>query len=361
MSCDNSVQDDVKEYYGKTLKSTDDLQSTACSNPIFGMHKHVKEAIAEVHEEVIKKYFGCGLSIPDCLEGMNILDLGSGAGRDCFALAKLVGSNGFVTGVDMTDEQLAVADKYVEYHQKKFGYDKANTKFMKAYIEDLNSAGIQNESVDIIISNCVVNLCKDKKKVLQEAYRVLDFGGELFFSDIYADREMPEEVRQHKVLWGEGIGGALHWKTLFEYAQEIGFEAPRAFTISPFKLTQPELIEELKSLIGEDAKFAAVTYRLFKLKKGQVNERLEVIYNGKTTGCPDKLKFDRNLSFCTNKPTVLDAVTSGIIKQSRLSKEFSIKEAPSCAKECQVSIVDPFNDLTEEEKATSCSNKPACS
>ena len=91
---------------GKTLKTSDDLQTTACTTPIQGIHKHVREALNQVHDEVSSKYFGCGLAIPDCLDGMKVLDLGSGSGRDCFAVAKLVGKDGFVTGIDMTDEQV---------------------------------------------------------------------------------------------------------------------------------------------------------------------------------------------------------------------------------------------------------------
>lgn len=93
-------------FSGKTLKTSDDLQTTACTTPILGMHKHVRKALGEVHDEVISKYYGCGLVIPDCIEGMKVLDLGSGSGRDCFAVSKLVGSKGFVTGIDMTDEQV---------------------------------------------------------------------------------------------------------------------------------------------------------------------------------------------------------------------------------------------------------------
>jgi len=86
---------------------------------------------------------------------------------------------------------------------KEFGYEKCNVEFKKGVIEDLNSVGIKDDSVDIIISNCVINLVEDKKKVLNEVWRVLRQGGELYFSDIYADRRIPEELQKDKVLWGE--------------------------------------------------------------------------------------------------------------------------------------------------------------
>ena len=89
---------------GKILKSSDDLQTTACRTPMTGISKHVQQALADVHIEVVRKYFGCGIAVPDCLIGTNIIDLGSGSGRDCYALSKLVSEDGHVIGVDMTDE-----------------------------------------------------------------------------------------------------------------------------------------------------------------------------------------------------------------------------------------------------------------
>ena len=88
------------------LKESDDLLTTACKTPTSKLPKYIREALAEVHDEVVKKYYGCGIVVPHCLSGMNVVDLGSGSGRDCYALSKLVGSSGYVIGVDMTDEQV---------------------------------------------------------------------------------------------------------------------------------------------------------------------------------------------------------------------------------------------------------------
>ena len=97
---------DLITIIGETLTSKEDLQTPACTTPAQWMPKYVREAISLVHDEVVMKYYGCGLVVPPCLGGMKILDLGSGSGQDCFALSKLVGQDGFVTGVDMTDEQV---------------------------------------------------------------------------------------------------------------------------------------------------------------------------------------------------------------------------------------------------------------
>ncbi|XP_078483357.1 arsenite methyltransferase-like isoform X2 [Ciona intestinalis] len=302
MSCcpTPTITDDVKEYYGKTLQSTNDLQTSMCTTPPQPIAKHVREALKLVHDDVTSKYYGCGIVVPESLEGMKILDLGSGSGRDCYALAKLVGEDGFVTGVDMTDEQLAVANKYVDYHQQSFGYSKPNTKFVKGFIEKLGEAGIEDASMDVVISNCVINLVKDKEAVLKEAYRVLKYGGEVYFSDVYADCVLSEEIRNHKVLWGECVSGALHWKELYEIAESVGFETPRVVSAHVVEVTKPEL----KKVTG-DARFASVLYRLFKLKPMENQESTQVIYNGGITGFEENFKVTQIDPF-----TILNETTS---------------------------------------------------
>ena len=106
---------------------------------------------------------------------------------------------GSVTGLDMTDEQLDVARAHTDEFAAAIGHSKSNMRFVKGYIEDLSSAGIEDETVDMIISNCVVNLSPDKPAVLREAYRVLAPGGELHFSDVYCDRRLPKHVQEHEV------------------------------------------------------------------------------------------------------------------------------------------------------------------
>src|SRR6185503_7537838 len=101
---------------------------------------HVAAVLPELHDEVKDRFYGCGSPIPPALEGATVLDLGCGSGRDCYVLSKLVGPNGRVIGVDMTEEQLAVARRHQAFHATKFGW--ANTEFRQGYIEDLAGAGI---------------------------------------------------------------------------------------------------------------------------------------------------------------------------------------------------------------------------
>jgi len=196
------MREEVKDYYGKTLQGSDDLQTDACCTDT-NMPRFVKSALANIHDEVLTRYYGCGLVAPEKLKGARILDLGSGSGRDCYVLAQLVGEDGYVVGVDMTDEQLDVANRHIDFHADKFGFKASNVEFRKGYLESLEDLGLEENSFDIIVSNCVINLCQDKEAVLKQAYKLLKPGGEIYFSDVYSDRRVPEELINDPILYGE--------------------------------------------------------------------------------------------------------------------------------------------------------------
>jgi len=334
-----STNVDVQEYYGKTIQKTEDLELKACTMLPTKLAKYVRDALGEVADEVSARYYGCGLILPEILEGKNILDLGSGAGRDVYMLSKLVGEKGRVVGIDMTDEQLECANRYHEYHREKYGYKEANTRFVKGYIEKLTEAGCEENYFDIIVSNCVVNLSPDKRAVLSEAYKVLKDGGELYFSDIYADRDLPDEVRQHKVLWGECISGALWWKDLYKLAAEMGFTEPKLVTGNIVAIDKPEL----KAAVG-DAQFVSVTYRLFKLPADvKKSESQDMIYEGDIRGSEEEFKFDHKYTFKRDEVKTVDGETATVILNSRFSEYFtSGKAKPSCCPPSEAVQVDPF-------------------
>ncbi|PIX05592.1 MAG: methyltransferase type 11, partial [Gallionellales bacterium CG_4_8_14_3_um_filter_54_18] len=143
----------VKDYYGKQLQTSDDLKTSACCDAS-AMPAWLKPLLARVHPEVLSRYYGCGLVCPQLLEGCRVLDLGSGSGRDVYALAQLVGNRGEVIGVDMTPEQLAVAEQHRAWHAEKYGY--SNVHFLQGYIEKLGVLDLEPGSFDVIVSNCVV-------------------------------------------------------------------------------------------------------------------------------------------------------------------------------------------------------------
>ncbi len=250
----------VKEYYGEVLQTSDDLQTNACCTP-GDVPDFLKQVLSKVHDEVLAKYYGCGLIAPQVLKGMRILDLGCGAGRDVYALSGLVGEDGFVVGVDMTDAQLDVARKHQDYHAEAFGYAKPNTAFHKGLIEELDDLPLEPGSFDIIVSNCVLNLATDKEAVLRGVHRLLKPGGEMYFSDVYADRRIPEALRTDPVLYGECLSGALYWNDFQNMAKSAGFADPRLVEDRILTIENPKL-QAKTGPIG----FHSATYRLFKIE-----------------------------------------------------------------------------------------------
>ena len=214
------IQQQVQDYYGTQLQTSQDLLTNACcTDDIPLAHRRI---LAQLESEVLEKYYGCGVCIPDAIEGITVLDLGSGSGRDAYLLSKLVGENGHVIGVDMTEEQLDVARRHIDAHTVTFGYAKPNVEFRHGYIEDLQSAGIEDNSVDLVVSNCVLNLSTDKEATYREIFRVLKPGGEMFIADVFSDRRMPETLRQDPMLYGECLSGALYTEDFRRLLLELG-------------------------------------------------------------------------------------------------------------------------------------------
>lgn len=310
---------EVQDYYGKELEGTEDLKTNACCT-MTAPPKHIKDAMALIHDEVHAKYYGCGLTIPYELSGMQILDLGSGSGRDCYIASRLVGQDGSVVGVDMTDEQLAVANKYIEYHTEAFGYQHANVKFLKGNIEKLDELGLEEGSFDIIISNCVINLATDKQKVLADAYRLLKPGGEMYFSDVYSDRRISMELQNDPVLWGECLSGALYWNDFLQVAKKAGFTDPRAVENKPVTIDN----EEIQDRVG-NVKFFSVTYRLFKidgLESDCEDYGQAIRYNGSIDGNADGYALDDHHYFERGKIESVCGNTYKMLHDTRFAKHF---------------------------------------
>ncbi|MFT7108614.1 MAG: arsenite methyltransferase [Psychrobacter glaciei] len=251
--------DSVKDYYGKVLSSSDDLQTNACCTDE-AMPEFLKPILSKVHDEVMMRYYGCGLVTPEQMKGLKVLDLGCGAGRDVYALSAMVGETGLVVGLDMTPEQLAVAEQYKEYHADIFGFSKSNVEFVNGNIDELEKLEYPDGYFDVIVSNCVINLVEDKQAVIKQAYRLLKPGGEMYFSDVYCDRRIPEELVKDEVLYGECLSGALYWRDFLDFSKIAGFADPRLVKDRVLTIEN----SKLEAKIGH-MNFYSATYRLFKL------------------------------------------------------------------------------------------------
>ena len=290
----SKTKSSVQDYYGKTLKSSSDLKTDACCTAD-DMPAFAKPILSQIHDEVLTKYYGCGIVLPENLQNCSVLDLGSGSGRDCYVVSKLVGEKGKVVGVDMTDEQLEVAKRHREYMANQFGYKKSNVEFFKGDIEKLSDLPLEKESFDCIISNCVVNLAEDKQAVLDSAFRLLKNGGEFYFSDVYCDRRVPSELKKDPVLYGECLSGALYWNDFLKMARRAGFVDVREVTSRPLEIGD----SKVRSRIGQ-MQFMSTTYRLFKIQ--DLEEDCEdygqgVRYHGTMPDHPDYFQLDHHTGF----------------------------------------------------------------
>ncbi len=313
------MHDLVKDYYGQQLQTSDDLKTSACCDAS-QMPEWLKPLLSSIHPEVLSRYYGCGLVCPAQLAGCRVLDLGSGSGRDVYALAQLVGERGEVIGVDMTDEQLDVARRHQAYHREAFGFGRDNVRFLQGYIERLDELELEENSFDVIVSNCVVNLSPDKDAVLRGVARLLKPGGEFYFSDVYADRRVPEAVRNDPVLYGECLGGALYWNDFLRLAQRQGFTDPRLVEDRPLLITDPALAARAGNI-----RFFSATYRLFKLDGLETaceDYGQAVIYRGSIAEHPDRFVLDKHHPIETGRVFPVCGNTWRMLHDSRFAPHF---------------------------------------
>lgn len=315
------IREKVKAYYA-SLQSSDDMRTSVCS--CSGAPRPIQAIIDELPAEVNERFYGCGSPIPPMIEGCTVLDLGCGTGRDAFVLSKLAGPDGHVIGVDMTEDQLAVGRKYQDEVAKTFGYEASNVEFKQGYIEDLASLGIEDDSIDVVISNCVINLSPFKEQVFREVWRVLKEGGELYFSDVFADRRMTDEQQNDPVLRSECIGGAMYIEDFRRLMRKVGWEDFR-YTASHVKHVDDE---ELAAKV-EGITFFSRTVRAFKLP-GLLEDLCEQ-YNQKATylgtipGMNQYFDLDDHHRFYTDVPLDVCGNSCAMVENTRFGKAFSIE------------------------------------
>jgi len=320
MSSPATTHQSVREYYGQMLGSSLDLKTSACC-PTEAMPAHLRPLLADIHPEITSRFYGCGSPLPPALEGCTVLDLGCGTGRDVFLLSRLVGEGGRVIGVDMTPEQLDVARRHRDWHAERFGHARSNVELLEGTIEDLAALGIADASVDVVVSNCVLNLSPEKAKVFGEIFRVLRPGGELYFSDVFADRRIPAGLRQDPVLLGECLAGALYGEDFRRLLGALGCADARTLSQTALTIDDPAIAAKI-GMVG----FSSRTVRAFKLA---LEDRCEdygqvATYLGSIAECPHAFVLDDHHRLETGRPLRVCGNTADMLSASRYARHFRI-------------------------------------
>src|SRR5262245_41140207 len=245
---DDGIKDLVKQKYGLAALRVTSGGSACCGSSSESSCDPVTSNLyedgqrAELPQEAVAASLGCGnpTALAELKSGETVLDLGSGGGIDVLLSARRVGPTGKAYGLDMTDEMLALARE----NQSKAGV--TNVEFLKGEIENIP---LPDNSVDVVISNCVINLSGDKDRVLREAYRVLKPGGRFAVSDVVTRGEVPPQVRQDMLLWVGCIAGALRDD---EYRSKLSAAGFDAIMIEPTRVYKVEDAREFLSGKGID-------------------------------------------------------------------------------------------------------------
>jgi arsenite methyltransferase len=239
----DAIRETVKHFYSEAAQVPKENLCCPSSYPT--------EDTRHIPREVIERFYGCGgpMSLARITPGEIIVDLGSGAGIDCFIAAKKTGEGGKVIGVDMTDEMLRVANESRTTVTENLGYE--NVEFRKGFLEDIP---VETLSADLVTSNCVINLSPDKRKVFSEMWRVLRDHGRIVVSDIVSEREIPDRLKMDQQLLGECIAGSLTNNQFLSYLEQAGFYGL-------------EVLEKTLWKSIENIEFHSVTVRGYKFQK----------------------------------------------------------------------------------------------
>jgi arsenite methyltransferase len=232
------IHETVREHYAERIKS-----NASCCGPSdccdTSNNLYPADLLTIVPTDVSSTSYGCGdpITLASLKSGQTVLDLGSGAGLDCLLAAKQVGPEGRVIGVDMTPEMIERAQKNAQR------VNATNVEFRQGYLEDLP---VDSNTVNVIISNCVINLSPDKERVFSEAFRVLAPGGKLAVSDIVTDGELPEEIRQSLAAWAGCVAGAVQAENYIAMMESVGFTDISIKPVFFDKETVDSALDEMK-------------------------------------------------------------------------------------------------------------------
>ena len=296
----------VSQFYGEEVSKTEDLLFDACCVADYDLR-----LLGPITSEVKERRYGCGSPLPPLLEGRTVLDLGCGAGIDVFIAAQLVGPRGRVIGADMTPAQLEVARRNVAPIMANIGYAEPNVEFVDCRIEALP---LPDASVDVVISNCVINLSEDKSAVFREIGRVLKPGGEFYIADIVSDRRIPARLAADRRLYSECLTGAAYMGDLTRIMRAAGFLDVRVVQDRPLR----DVIEGIH--------FSSVLLRGFRLDlEDQCEDYGQVaVYRGTIPDRADRFALDGGHDFRAGEPVRVCKNTADMILGSRFAPHFAV-------------------------------------
>jgi SAM-dependent methyltransferase len=265
-----------------------------------------------IPEEVLNISYGCGTpaGLDTVKAGETVLDIGSGGGIDCFEASRRVGPSGRVIGIDMTDTMLEIARRNAPVVAKNLGHPSSNVEFRKGMADAMP---VDDGAVDVIISNCVINLAPDKRKVFREMFRILKPGGRFTISDIVADQTVPQYLVHDTVKWGDCLSGAL---TISDYVGgmvEAGFLAIHQAKTIPWQRI-------------DGIQFLSVTLTGYKLPPVQTNSRGRF---ATLMGPFSRVTDELGRNYRRGVPQQIDARTAQMLSAPPLQRLFVVSESPT--------------------------------
>ncbi|MDH4193367.1 MAG: methyltransferase domain-containing protein [Nitrospirota bacterium] len=299
----HSITQSVSQRYAKAVTNGEQLCCPTGYN-----HEDLGKFIPE---PVLKVSYGCGtpVGLSTVQSGEVVLDIGSGGGIDCFEASRKVGPQGRVIGIDMTDEMLALARTHAPTVAKNLGYPEPNVDFRKGFADAMP---VGDDQVDLIISNCVINLAPDKKKVFREMFRVLRPGGRFTISDIVADQPIPNYLIHDKAKWGDCLSGALTIKDYWGGLRDAGFTGLHQVTGIPWRVI-------------DGIHFVSVTLTGYKLASTSSTPSPAF---ATLTGPFSQVVDEMGTTFYRGKPQQIDVRTASLFALAPYKDRFIVAERP---------------------------------